>query len=109
MLILQGVLLVLLLVQAIAVVRHAKSWELEMATTAGFIAGAVLFPPGEWQLTETALRVFVAVGIAPTVERVAMWAGVPKEGIRGRSGLAFWCAAALSALLGAVVASVDLS
>ncbi|MGW0466538.1 hypothetical protein ACWDX6_14845 [Streptomyces sp. NPDC003027] len=109
MIVFQAAFLLLLAIQAVLVVRHSRGWKLESAVTAGFALALVLLPPGDGpHLMETALRVYVAVGIAPLVEKGLRKAGTPRKALDDTRSPRFWAAAAACALLAALVARVPL-
>ncbi|MFI8521086.1 hypothetical protein ACIGEZ_25190 [Streptomyces sp. NPDC085481] len=107
MIVFQAAFLVLLAAQAVLVVRHGRGLRLESAVTAGFAAPFLLLPPdGGWHLMETALRVYVAVGVAPLVETAFRKAGTPRRTLDDPRAPRFWAAAVTCALLAALVARV---
>ncbi|MEV8022088.1 hypothetical protein AB0O76_38395 [Streptomyces sp. NPDC086554] len=109
MIVFQAAFLLLLAIQALLVVRRGRGWMLESAVTAGFALAFLLLPPdGGLPLVETALRVYVAVGIAPLVEKALRKAGTPRTALDDFRAPRFWMAAAACALLAALVARVPL-
>ncbi|MER7046450.1 hypothetical protein [Streptomyces jumonjinensis] len=105
----QAAFLLLLAAQAVLVVRNGRGWKLESAVTAGFALAFLLLPPdGDWNLMETAVRVYVAVGVAPLAEKVLRKAGTPREAFEDIRTPRFWVAAAACALLAALIARVPL-
>ncbi|MET9435078.1 hypothetical protein [Streptomyces sp. NPDC006551] len=109
MIVFQAAFLLLLATQAVLVVRHGRGWRLESAVTAGFALAFVLLPPDDGlHLMETALRVYVAVGIAPLVEKALRKAGTPRKALDDTRSPRFWAAAAACVVLAALVARVPL-
>ncbi|MEU6879920.1 hypothetical protein [Streptomyces sp. NPDC046712] len=109
MIVFQVAFLLLLAAQAVLVVRHGRGWRLESAVTAGFALAFLLLPPdGGWHLMEMAVRVYVALGIAPLAEKVLRKAGTPRKALDDPRSPRFWAAAAACALLAALVARVPL-
>lgn len=109
MIVSQAVFLLLLAAQAVLVVRHSRGWKLESAVSAGFAMAFLLLPPEDgWRLLETAVRVYVAVGIAPLVEKGLRKAGTSRKVLDDARSPRFWAAAVACALLAALVARVPL-
>ncbi|MEV4949385.1 hypothetical protein [Streptomyces sp. NPDC053755] len=107
MIVFQAAFLLLLAAQAVLVVRHGRGWRLESAVTAGFALAFLVLPPVDGRsLMETALRVYVAVGIAPLAEKALRKAGTRRKDLDDLRSPRFWAAAALCALLAALVARV---
>ncbi|GGZ50762.1 hypothetical protein GCM10010387_51340 [Streptomyces inusitatus] len=105
----QAAFLLLLAAQAVLVVRNSRGWKLESAVTAGFVLALLLAPPdGDWELMETAVRVYVAVGVAPLAERALLRTGASRETLEDVRAPRFWAAAAACALLAALIARVPL-
>ncbi|MFF7178249.1 hypothetical protein [Streptomyces sp. NPDC008121] len=109
MIVFQAALLLLLAAQAVLVVRHGRSRWLESAVGAGFVLAFLLLPaPDDLPLLETALRVYVAVGIAPLVETALRKAGTKRKTLDDTRSPRFWVAAVACVLLAALVARVPL-
>ncbi|MFI6284183.1 hypothetical protein ACIBCM_05385 [Streptomyces sp. NPDC051018] len=107
MIVFQAAFLLLLVLQAVLVVRRSRGWLLESAVTAGFALAFLLAPPdGDWHLMETAVRVYVALGVAPLMAKTLRKAGTPREELDDISSPRLWAGAAACALLAALVARV---
>lgn len=109
MIVFQTAFILLLVAQAVLVVRNGRSWKLESAVTAGFVLAFLLLPTDDdLSLMETVIRVYVAVGVAPLVEMGLRKVGTPPEAVDDARSPRFWAGAAACALLAALIARVPL-